>query len=36
MAQLRGTSAEVLAEQNRRNARAALPRLATLLDAATR
>ena len=36
MAALRGTSAEALAEHNRRNARAALPRLATLLDAAAR
>ena len=36
MAALRGTSAEALAEHNRRNARAALPRLATLLDAAER
>jgi TatD DNase family protein len=32
MAQLRGTGLEALAEHNRRNARAALPRLAALLD----
>jgi TatD DNase family protein len=32
MAELRQTSPEALAEQNRRNARAALPRLADLLD----